>query len=105
MHIDLLSACFLQCINHAAIDGIEFFNAFSQLACLVIDLFNNAHLLADALEVEVVGLINSRESAVEVRHLLAIVRQTSALFVHLLEGFGQGAELRNVLLCSLLHFG
>ena len=47
-----------ECLNHAAIDTVEFFDLQGEASCLLVDLFDGSHLLADAFEVEVVGFVD-----------------------------------------------
>ena len=77
--------------NHAAVYAVEFFDLCSEVTGLFVDTLNSTHLLADAFEVQVVGFIDSRERTVQVCHFFAVVCQTCALFVDLLEGIGQYA--------------
>ena len=94
-----------ECLNHAAIDTVEFFDLQGEASCLLVDLFDGSHLLADAFEVEVVGFVDGSECSVEVFHFLAVACEFCALLVHLLEGVGEGAQFLNVFLCGCFHLG
>ena len=72
---------------------------------LLVDLLDGAHLQADAFEVKLVHLVDTRERAAEVFHFLAVAREFRALLVHFREGFGEQAQFVDIGLRGFLHFG
>src|SRR3712207_38044 len=90
-------------LNHSGIDSIELLDMLCHELTLLINPINGIYLAAGAPELHFINLANARQRAVQILHFLTVTGETLALLAHLLQHFGQFAQLFHIILLGLGH--